>query len=73
MVAGCEALFADVGHFSMRSIQLSMCSVIYPSIVLAYFGQIAFLRKSVQHLLCLHPKASILAYVHGSRVGRDHS
>lgn len=45
VISGCEALFADVGHFSVRSIQMSMCSVIYPSIILAYFGQASFLRN----------------------------
>lgn len=43
--AGTEALFADVGHFSVRSIQISMCSMVYPAIVLAYFGQASYLRK----------------------------
>ncbi|KAL4353088.1 hypothetical protein GQ457_06G029840 [Hibiscus cannabinus] len=40
---GGEALFADVGHFSVRSIQLSMCSLVYPSLILAYTGQSAYL------------------------------
>ena len=43
--AGTEALFADVGHFTVKSIQISMCSVIYPALILAYAGQAAFLRK----------------------------
>ncbi|KAJ0039234.1 hypothetical protein Pint_23880 [Pistacia integerrima] len=42
---GSEALFADLGHFTVRSIQLSMCSVVYPAIVLAYTGQASYLRK----------------------------
>ncbi|KAJ0096118.1 hypothetical protein Patl1_17089 [Pistacia atlantica] len=42
---GSEALFADLGHFTIRSIQLSMCSVVYPAIVLAYTGQASYLRK----------------------------
>ncbi|KAG8663480.1 hypothetical protein MANES_01G215800v8 [Manihot esculenta] len=44
-ITGTEALFADVGHFTVRSIQLSMCTVTYPALVCAYFGQAAFLRK----------------------------
>jgi len=44
--AGCEALFADLGHFTVRSIQISMCYLTYPAIVLAYTGQAAFLRKN---------------------------
>ncbi|KAL3533844.1 hypothetical protein ACH5RR_007365 [Cinchona calisaya] len=43
---GSEALFADVGHFSVRSIQISMCAVTYPALVLAYTGQASYLRKN---------------------------
>ncbi|WJX79735.1 hypothetical protein P8452_62826 [Trifolium repens] len=43
---GSEALFADVGHFTVRSIQLSMCFVTYPTLILAYAGQASFLRKN---------------------------
>ncbi|PON83780.1 Potassium transporter [Trema orientale] len=45
-ITGTEALYADVGHFSVRSIQLSMCFVTYPSLILAYTGQASFLRKN---------------------------
>ncbi|KAL5731353.1 hypothetical protein ACHQM5_004091 [Ranunculus cassubicifolius] len=44
-LTGSEALFADLGHFSVRSIQLSTCSLVYPSILLAYVGQASYLRK----------------------------
>ncbi|MCD7453383.1 hypothetical protein HAX54_020798 [Datura stramonium] len=44
-ITGAEALFADVGHFSVRSIQLSMCCVTYPALILAYLGQGAYLMK----------------------------
>ncbi|KAK4559171.1 hypothetical protein RGQ29_008426 [Quercus rubra] len=44
-ITGTEALFADVGHFTVRSIQISMCSVTYPALILAYAGQASFLRK----------------------------
>ncbi|XP_052176730.1 potassium transporter 5-like [Diospyros lotus] len=44
-ITGTEALFADVGHFNVRSIQISMCSVTYPALILAYTGQASFLRK----------------------------
>lgn len=44
-ITGTEALFADVGHFSVRSIQISMCTVTYPALVLAYTGQASYLRK----------------------------
>ncbi|TKY52538.1 Potassium transporter 5 [Spatholobus suberectus] len=45
-ITGTEALFADVGHFTVRSIQISMCSVTYPALILAYTGQASFLRKN---------------------------
>lgn len=43
-VTGTEALFADVGHFSVKSIQISMSSVAYPALMLTYSGQASFLR-----------------------------
>ncbi|XP_057964339.1 potassium transporter 5-like isoform X2 [Malania oleifera] len=46
-ITGTEAMFADLGHFSVRSIQVSMCIVTYPAIVLAYIGQASYLH---QHL-----------------------
>lgn len=42
---GAEALFADLGHFSVRAIQVSMCSMVYPAIILAYTGQSSYLRQ----------------------------
>ncbi|XWS76523.1 hypothetical protein CRYUN_Cryun01aG0183900 [Craigia yunnanensis] len=44
-ITGTEALFTDVGHFTVRSIQISMCTVTYPALILAYTGQASFLRK----------------------------
>ncbi|XP_062144714.1 potassium transporter 5-like [Alnus glutinosa] len=49
-ITGTEALFADVGHFTVRSIQISMCSLTYPALVFAYTGQAAFLRKNMNHV-----------------------
>ncbi|KAL5561517.1 hypothetical protein UlMin_031264 [Ulmus minor] len=49
-ITGTEALFADVGHFTVRSIQISMCSVTYPALILAYTGQASFLRKNNDHV-----------------------
>ncbi|KAL3727649.1 hypothetical protein ACJRO7_032395 [Eucalyptus globulus] len=47
-LTGSEALFADLGHFNILSIQLSSCIVVLPSIILAYFGQVAYLRKHTE-------------------------
>nr|ASM90219.1 K+ uptake permease 4 [Sesuvium portulacastrum] len=43
-ITGTEALFADLGHFSVRSIQISMSMITYPAIILAYSGQASYLR-----------------------------
>ncbi|KAH9888298.1 potassium transporter-domain-containing protein [Xylariomycetidae sp. FL2044] len=40
---GVEALFADLGAFSMRAIQISWLSYCYPCLLLAYIGQAAFI------------------------------
>ena len=50
METGTEALFADLGHFSVMSIRLSMCCVAYPALVSAYVGQASFLRENA-HLV----------------------
>ncbi|KAJ4953513.1 hypothetical protein NE237_030345 [Protea cynaroides] len=44
-LTGSEALFADLGHFNVRSIQISTCTVVFSSIVMAYVGQAAHRRK----------------------------
>ncbi|KAM7495895.1 hypothetical protein LguiA_020309 [Lonicera macranthoides] len=50
-ITGTEALFADVGHFTVLSIQISMCCVTYPALILAYTGQSSFLRKNMDDVL----------------------
>ncbi|KAK1316106.1 Potassium transporter 5 [Acorus calamus] len=42
-----EGSFADVGHFTVRSVQISMCSVAFPSLILAYTGQASYLRHNM--------------------------
>ncbi|KAL5723167.1 putative potassium transporter 17 [Ranunculus cassubicifolius] len=44
-ITGSEALFADLGHFNRRSIQIAFLFTIYPSLVLTYAGQTAYLIK----------------------------
>lgn len=46
---GVEALFADLGAFSMHAIQLSWMCFTYPCLLLAYTGQAAYIS--------LHPAA----------------
>ncbi|KAH7034780.1 potassium transporter-domain-containing protein [Microdochium trichocladiopsis] len=42
---GVEALFADLGAFSLRAIQISWLGWCYPCLLLAYTGQAAYISK----------------------------
>ncbi|KAI6677243.1 hypothetical protein NL676_038039 [Syzygium grande] len=44
-ITGSEALFADLGHFNRTSIQIAFLCTIYPSLVLTYAGQTAYLIR----------------------------
>lgn len=44
-ITGSEAMFADLGHFSQLSIQIAFSSFVYPSLILAYMGQAAYLSQ----------------------------
>ncbi|XP_057810966.1 potassium transporter 6-like [Salvia miltiorrhiza] len=44
-ITGSEAMFADLGHFSQLSIKIAFTSFVYPSLVLAYMGQAAYLSQ----------------------------
>lgn len=46
-ITGAEAMFADLGHFNKRSIQMAFLFTIYPSLVLTYAGQTAYLIKNL--------------------------
>nr|ADA71305.1 potassium transporter [Gossypium hirsutum] len=48
-ITGSEAMFADLGHFSQLSIKIAFTFVVYPSLILAYMGQAAYLSK--HHIL----------------------
>ncbi|KAE8801250.1 Potassium transporter 5 [Hordeum vulgare] len=43
-ITGTEAMFADLGHFNVRAIQIGFSAVLLPSVLLAYMGQAAYLR-----------------------------
>ncbi len=49
VVTGGEALYADMGHFGRKPIQLGWFSIVFPALLLNYFGQGA--------LLLDHPEA----------------
>ncbi|KAK9141056.1 hypothetical protein Scep_010737 [Stephania cephalantha] len=44
-MTGTEAMFADLGHFSVRSIQIAFTGLVYPCLVSTYVGQAAYLSK----------------------------
>lgn len=44
-ITGSEAMFADLGHFSQLSIKIAFTCLVYPSLILAYMGQAAYLSK----------------------------
>ncbi|XP_039009927.1 potassium transporter 8-like isoform X2 [Hibiscus syriacus] len=48
-ITGSEAMFVDLGHFSQLSIKIAFTFVVYPSLILAYMGQAAYLSR--HHIL----------------------
>ncbi|HUO02600.1 MAG TPA: KUP/HAK/KT family potassium transporter, partial [Rhizomicrobium sp.] len=53
-VTGCEALYADMGHFGRRSIRWAWLYFAFPALILNYFGQGA--------LLLAHPKQTAFLF-----------
>ncbi|HKQ45900.1 MAG TPA: potassium transporter Kup [Rhizomicrobium sp.] len=53
-VTGCEALYADMGHFGARAIRWGWLFVAFPALLLNYFGQGA--------LLLVHPEAAPILF-----------
>ncbi|KAL5226472.1 hypothetical protein ABZP36_014737 [Zizania latifolia] len=49
-ITGTEAMFADLGHFNVRAIQIGFSVVLLPSVLLAYIGQAAYLRIYPEHV-----------------------
>ncbi|KAJ3265669.1 hypothetical protein HK104_006258, partial [Borealophlyctis nickersoniae] len=49
-VTGAEALYTDLGHFKRLPIRLSFLALVYPSLMLSYLGQAAYLLQ--------HPEAA---------------
>jgi KUP system potassium uptake protein len=45
-VTGGEALFADLGHFGRRPIRVSWFALVFPALLLNYFGQGALLARA---------------------------
>ncbi|XP_060211966.1 potassium transporter 26-like [Lycium barbarum] len=49
-ITGAEAMFADLGHFNKRAIQLAFSFVVYPSLVLSYAGETAYLVRYPENI-----------------------
>ncbi len=49
-VTGAEALYADLGHFGRRPIQMAWFAIVFPALALNYLGQGAFVLQ--------HPEAA---------------
>ncbi|XP_051210108.1 potassium transporter 1 [Lolium perenne] len=49
-VTGTEGMFADLGHFNIRAVQISFNGILFPSVALCYMGQAAYLRKFPEHV-----------------------
>ncbi|XP_077240020.1 potassium transporter 6-like [Tasmannia lanceolata] len=49
-IAGSEAMFADLGHFSKKSIKIAFSFLVYPALIISYMGQTAFISKN--HSVC---------------------
>jgi len=56
VVTGGEALYADLGHFGHRAIQIAWFSVAFPCLLLNYFGQGALLLRD--------PAAAVSPFYH---------
>ncbi len=52
---GVEALFADLGAFSKRAIQVSWLALAYPCLLLAYIGQAAYISTDEQQIAYSNP------------------
>ncbi|KAF8400102.1 hypothetical protein HHK36_015977 [Tetracentron sinense] len=50
-ITGTEAMFADLGHFSVRAVQISFSGIVFPALLCAYSGQAAYLTKFPDHVL----------------------
>ncbi|EPS66798.1 hypothetical protein M569_07977, partial [Genlisea aurea] len=49
-ITGTEAMFADLGHFNVPAIQISFSTIVFPSVLVAYIGQAAYLTKHPENV-----------------------
>ena len=66
-VTGAEALYADLGHFGKGPIRLAWYGVVFPSLLLNYFGQGALVISRGGDIVATNPQgapATILIFFH---------
>ena len=67
VITGGEALYADMGHFGIRPIRAAWLLLVFPALLLNYFGQGALLVRNPAAVenpfFLLAPKAMILPLV----------
>ncbi|KAJ7517666.1 hypothetical protein O6H91_21G034200 [Diphasiastrum complanatum] len=49
-ITGAEAMFCDLGHFNKRAIQIAFSTMVYPSLIITYAGEAAYLIKHPENL-----------------------
>ncbi|XP_010551188.2 PREDICTED: potassium transporter 5-like [Tarenaya hassleriana] len=49
-ITGTEAMFADLGHFNVRAIQISFSCITFPALATIYCGQAAYLIKHPENV-----------------------
>jgi KUP system potassium uptake protein len=49
-ITGCEALYADMGHFGRTPIRLAWSTIVFPALVINYFGQGGLLLEQKTHV-----------------------
>jgi KUP system potassium uptake protein len=47
-ITGGEALYADMGHFGPKPVRLAWCFLVFPALMLNYFGQGALVLRSAE-------------------------
>eukprot|EP00250_Pteridium_aquilinum_P021420 c25118_g1_i2 orf=1850-3865(+) len=45
-ITGGEAMFADLGNYRLKSLQIAFATVVYPCLLLSYMGQAAYLVQN---------------------------
>lgn len=66
-VTGAEALYADLGHFGRRPIVIAWFGLVFPALLLNYFGQGAFVLAhpagAVNPFFLMHPEWALIPMV----------